>query len=293
MPSLRHRLVVRIIRAVRHRPPPADLAEAARRVREQRRSEKQGPTRAVRRVAEVTVSSAEGFPVFTARPRSGGSGPPILYLHGGSYTGDITPQHWGIVAGLVADLGATVTVPQYPLAPEATWRDSRETLLTLARGEGRPPVLMGDSAGGGLALALAAALAADGVAAPALVLVAPWVDLTVSQPEEALTAARDPWLEPASLRLSGRLWAGEDDPRRPELSPLYADLAGLPPTLVVAGTRDVLFGQSELLVDRLQESGVRVETVTGTGLVHVYPLLPVPEARAARLRIREFLAAQT
>ena len=177
-------------------------------------------------------------------------------------------------------LDAEVVLPDYPLAPEHTWRDSpRRARRRLADALGdRTPrlVLAGDSAGGGLALALALTLRDRGGPQPShLVLHSPWVDLTTSTPETASLDAIDPWLFLGKLhgvrRVVGRR---ADDLGRPEVSPGLGDLAGLPPALMFCGTRDLLVPGCRLLADRAAAAGWPLTYVEAPDLIHVYPLLP-------------------
>ena len=149
---------------------------------------------------------------------------------------------------------------------------------------------MGDSAGGGLALALAQQVARmPGPQPTALVLISPWVDLAGDTPGTEEARAADPWLTLSKLRLYGAWWAGDDDVHRAEVSPLHGDCAGLPRTLVLCGTRDLLLAQVRAAVDRLRAADVPLTYVEEPGLLHVYPVLPVPEAKPARRTIADFI----
>jgi acetyl esterase/lipase len=113
--------------------------------------------------------------------------------------------------------------------------------------------------------------------------------LTFAEPPPPDLAQRDPWLDAAGLRVAGELWsAGEPD--RPEVSPLLGDLTGIKELLVLTGTRDILHPQAAALAARAGEAGVDHTLVTGGDLIHVYPLLPVPEARSALDVIARFVA---
>jgi acetyl esterase/lipase len=188
-----------------------------------------------------------------------------------------------------------VLVPDYPLAPEHTWKDSFPAMLDLAaRGASDPGglVLAGDSAGGGYALALALALRDRGGPQPThLLLHAPWVDLPGTTPETEAVSLGDPWLFIGKIRLYAEWWAGSRaDLTRPEVSPALGDLAGLPPALVFCGTRDALNPGCRLLARRAAEAGWPLTYVERPGLLHVYPLLPfIPEAREAWRQTLEFL----
>lgn len=236
-----------------------------------------------------------GFPVWEVQPPGPAPTRSVLYLHGGGFVRGIDTFHWRFAARVAADSGARLVVPTYPLAPEHTWRDSRSTLLRLfeqlAVESPRGVTLLGDSAGGGLALALAQQVARlPGPQPTGLVLVAPWVDLAGETPGTEEARAADPWLKLTKLRLYGGWWAGDDDVRRTEVSPLHGDCAGLPATRVLCGTRDLLLPQVRAVVERMREAGVAVTYREETGLLHVYPVLPVPEAGPARREIAAFVA---
>jgi acetyl esterase/lipase len=182
-----------------------------------------------------------------------------------------------------------VEVPIYRLAPHATaantvpaMADLVEALMERA-GPGNVAV-MGDSAGGGLSLAVAQELHDRGGAQPVrIILIAPWLDASVSDPRQRELDVRDRMLGVEGLAACGRLYAGELDLRDPRVSPLFGDLRGLAPMTVFCGTEDILHPDALALVDRLREAGVDVEYHEGRGMQHDYPLLPlIPEGRAAR-----------
>ena len=218
----------------------------------------------------------------------------MLYLHGGGFVSGLDRLHWRYASRLARRLGVRVVLPSYPLTPRHTWVDSLPPLVDLfgelAEKSLDGVVLMGDSAGGGLAVGLAQRLAAaDGPAPTALVTFAPWVDLTGRTPGTEEAAADDPWLTLSKLRLYGTWWGGGDPPS-PEASPLCGDLGGMPPMLVLCGTRDLLLPQVRELARRARAAGTSVTYVEEPGLLHVYPLLPIPEARRAWRTTRAFLS---
>lgn len=260
------------------------------------------PTQAVPRfkkrfsvVTEVVAGPTGEFASYVVTPRGIDPHRTLLYLHGGGYVAGIDPFHVRFVAWLASSLGVRVVLPDYPLAPEHTWRDSHETLADLATRwaeDSDELLLAGDSAGGGYALALALTLRDRGGPRPGrLVLLSPWVDLTISTPETAEYSDRDPWLFLGKLRAYADWWAGSpDDLARPEVSPALADLARLPSTLVFCGTRDTLAPGCRLLARRAAEARWDLSYVEVPDLIHAFPLLPlVPEAREARDAIKEFL----
>ena len=224
----------------------------------------------------------------------------MIYLHGGAYVRPSVPRHWRFVTRLADALGARAVLPCYPLAPEFTVDDSFEDMVQLFKDiESQSPegvILVGDSAGGGYALALAAALRDRGGAQPErMVLLAPWVDLTGTTPGTLEAAERDPWLSLPHLSVFASFWAGSDDPAElvdPRVSPGLGDLAGLPPTLMLCGTRDLLQPQCDALFARADAAGWPLEYVVAPGLIHVYPTAADPRGPPGNGAHRAFLQAR-
>ena len=294
MPSLTHHLLTRLIPTVRRAREVDDPAKVRREVLAGQRSADDTPPARILHGLDVAELDGVGFPVWDVQVAGATPTRTVLYLHGGGFVSGIDRFHWKYVAALARTTGARVVVPAYPLTPRHTWRDSHPPLLDLfeqlAIAAPGGVAIVGDSAGGGLALALAQQIARrPGPQPTRLVLVSPWVDLAGTTPGTEQAAARDPWLKLSKLRLYGAWWAGEDDPGRPEVSPLHGRYANLPRTLVLCGTRDLLMPQVREAVRRAGAAGVHVTYREEQGLLHVYPILPVPEAKAALGDVVEFL----
>ena len=256
-----------------------------------------GPPAKLCRRHAVSTRRVGGFDCHTVAPRDRPAERAAVYLHGGAYISEISPQHWALISRM-ADAGVRVEVPSYGLAPQHTYRDAypfvTEVYRDLATEFGAGSVTVaGDSAGGGLALGLARTLEAAGLPQPRrLILIAPWLDLTISNPEVPVVEARDPWLSSVGLREAAAAWAGGDDPTDPRLSPLNGPLTGLAPIDVYVGTRDICLPDSLLLRDRSRAEGTALRLTVCEGAVHVYPLVPAPEGRAAaRAIVREVASA--
>lgn len=300
MPSLRHELLARLVPRVRRaRELDDEPSERARVERWHARLDRTFPTGLVPRFGSrftLTSEDVGGFPAYVVTPRGREPRRTVLQVHGGGFMAPIDPFHVRYAARLATALGARVVVPDYPLAPEHSWRDSFEQVTDLAsRWAADSPdgmVLLGDSAGGGYALAVAIALRDRGGPQPSeLVLLSPWVDLTTSTPETATVSATDPWLFLGKIEAYAGWWAGSpEDLARPEVSPALADLHGLPRALVFCGTGDTLAPGCRLLARRAAEAGWDLTYVEEPGLIHVYPQLPlIPEAKRAWRRTLEFL----
>lgn len=240
-------------------------------------------TRSRHLLEETTV---RGFRHFTVRPRGAATGRSVLYLHGGGYVNSISPQHWALVSRL-CDQGATVHVPLYGLAPQHTFTEAYELLDRVYDGlAAEELVIMGDSAGGGLALGFAQTLRDTGRPPPrALTLIAPWLDIACRNPEIDALEPLDPWLARPGALLAGRAWAGGADRDDPRLSPVLGDMAGLPPLRVYCGTRDIVYPDVKVLDRKARDAGVAVDLTIAEGACHVYPLVPTRMGRRARGRI--------
>jgi acetyl esterase/lipase len=298
MPSLPHELLAFAIPRLRKsRELDTEPAERARVEAWHRSLDRSFPTTAVRGFAKKWDVSASdiGFPSYVLTPRGRPVHRTLYFVHGGGYMGPIDAFHVRYATRLADAIGARIVMPDYPLAPEHTWKESHDALVEDAAHWAAEPggiVLAGDSAGGGLALAMALSMRDRGLTpATHLLLHAPWVDLTTSTPETVAADAVDTWLNLSKLEVYARWWAGsEEDLGRPEPSPALADLAGLPPALMLYGTRDLLAPGCQLLVRRAAEAGWDLTAIEEPDLIHVYGLLPfVPEAKRAFGQAVDFL----
>lgn len=234
-------------------------------------------------VDRTSTAALAGGEVDTVRPPAGAPTPStagsLVYLHGGAFINGLMPQHWQLVAALSERTGRTVHVPRYPLAPRHDVGDAHAFLDALVERLGGEAVhVLGDSAGGNLALLLAQRHPDAGVVG--LTLVAPWLDLSMDNPAIAAVETRDPWLSRAGMRPVAAAWLAGRDPKDPSVSPLYGDVSALPPTLVLVGSHDICLPDCDRLATRAAGSGLVLHVEQGSP--HDYPLLPTPEGRRAR-----------
>ena len=235
--------------------------------------------------SSIEESDLDGLQVFTLN--GGAPGPLVLYLHGGAYVNGFNAHQWRFMDRLAKAADCEIAAPAYHLAPHADYARAYEDLTGLYRallaGKGEKRlILMGDSAGGGLALGLAEYLAAQGTALPErLILFSPWVDVSMDNPDIANYLPVEPMLHFDLVKVHGQCWAGEADPRFWMVSPLFGDMAGLPPVTMYCGTRELLYPDILLARARLDAAGVEATLNIGRGLNHDWPLMPIPEADAA------------
>jgi acetyl esterase/lipase len=190
----------------------------------------------------------------------------LLYLHGGGYGVGSARGEQSLASYLAAGMGVDAFLPDYRLGPECTHPAALDDALAAYEGllaEGVPEgriVVAGESAGGGLALAVAMALRDRGLPAPALVgLLCPWIDLTPAAVASVDSrGAREPLLSSAILEMWASGYAGDAPREDPYLSPLHGDLAGLPPIEIDSGAADPLCAEAEELELRARAAGARV-----------------------------------
>jgi acetyl esterase/lipase len=220
----------------------------------------------------------------------------LLYLHGGGYFA-CSPRTHRTITAAYARHGFSVFVPEYRLAPEHPFPAAIEDAEAvwnglLARGYSAGELTVsGDSAGGGLTLALLLTLRDAGFALPAAAaLLSPWTDLAASGESIRRNARREAMFTLPGMLNCRSLYIGDRDPRLPLASPVYADLRGLPPMLIHAGDREMLLDDSTRLAERAAAAGVSVELRIWKVVPHVWQLAQfVPEARLSMRLLAEFL----
>jgi len=250
----------------------------------------------------VTEVTAGGVPAHWLAAPGADTGRVLLFLHGGGYELGSLRSDGELAARLGRASGMRVLFPEYRLAPEHPFPAAIDDVLAVWRWlrtdqdlSARSIAVAGDSAGGGLAVALLVAIRDAGDALPAAaVLMSPTVDLTSSGASMTERADQDPFSTPALLRQLASSYLAGADPKTPLASPLFASLAGLPPLLVLVGTADLLLSDSERLAAAAAQAGVDVTLDVGEGLPHVYPImLGTPEAAEATDQIGRFLRARS
>lgn len=212
----------------------------------------------------------------------------LLYFHGGGYFA-CSPQTHRSITGAYAVRGLHVFSPDYRLAPENPFPAALDDGLAAYRAMlelGTPASLAigGDSAGGGLALAVLLAAKQAGLPMPACALVfSPWTDLAGTGASVVTNAARDAMLYAPKLLEAADIYLNGSDPKNPLASPLYGDFSGLPPLLIQVGAAEILLDDSTRLAERARAAGVEVDFTIWENLPHVWQVSQrfLPEARQA------------
>jgi monoterpene epsilon-lactone hydrolase len=250
------------------------------------------------RVEPVT---AGGVPAEWVCGEDAASDKVLLHLHGGGLVMGSCKSHRAAAAGWSLGTGARVLLPDYRLAPEnpppAAIEDAVAAYRWLVSSGIKPEDMMitADSAGGCLAMAALVWLRDAGDPLPAATaLVSPMVDYAVTGESTTTRAEADFWLDKEQLMKVSEWYCCGMDPKSPMISPLYADLKGLPHTYIVAGVDEVLLSDATRLADRLGNAGVGVTLELCPGMWHVFPGFAafVPEAMQSTERIGAFVRSK-
>lgn len=231
-------------------------------------------------------------------PRDATPDAALLFIHGGGFIAGSPRTHRSLTAWLARRSGVAVFSLGYRRAPEHPFPAALDDCVAAARAlrrEGRRLVIGGDSAGGQLAIATALRLKAAGEAMPeGLMLLCPLTDFTDASESLRANAASEPLLGLRHRAQALGLYAGTTPLADPLLSPVYADLRGLPPTIVEASRIEVLWDDARRFVEAAQAAGVRVEFHPHDGLAHDWQLMVpfTPEANASVRRLGAWVAAR-
>lgn len=222
----------------------------------------------------------------------------ILYLHGGGYALCSANTHRPLAARIGKTSGVKVLFPEYRLAPEHPFPAAIEDAVDVYRWlllQGYNPsniIFAGDSAGGGLSIAAALVLRNQNEPLPAaIVCLSPWVDLTSSGESYRKNEQVDPYLSMKAVREAARMYAGSEPLDHPLISPVFADLTGLPPLFIQAGNHEILQSDAEFLAAQARNADVAVKMKVWNGMWHVWQISgdTLPEARRAIREIGVFI----
>jgi acetyl esterase/lipase len=246
---------------------------------------------------QVVPCKADGLPAEWILPPSGKKNKVIFFVHGGGYVSGSCSDHRIHVAKFVKGTGIGALLYEYRLAPEHPYPAALDDSIKayrwlLAQGVSSEDIVFaGDSAGGGLCLALLLTLKDRGISLPAAVVaLSPWTDLSCSGQSLIFNAKKCLAPEGTATAFS-KHYAGDNDPRLPWISPLYGDLRGLPPLLLYAGGDETLLTDSTRFAEKARIAGVDITLHVEKGMFHCYPVCAglFPEATRAMKEICLFL----
>lgn len=222
---------------------------------------------------------------FIVQPPQSLSDNILFYLHGGSYAGGPHLLHWQMISRLARKMNCRAVMVDYKLTPEYAYPVALlESMAVYSHLRTIKPganyIFIGDSAGGGMALAACLKLKMEGGVMPAkLVLISPWLDVSLQNPDIAQYEKREAMLDRKGVQLIGQAYAGIYPLDHPYISPIYGNLAGLPPVLLTIGTEEIFLPDCDKFCQKAQAAQVEVECLRVNGLFHDWPIFPfMPES---------------
>ena len=252
--------------------------------------------------ADIENVDAGGTPAELVTAHGAPGSRTVLYLHGGGYVIGSPATHRELASRLSSASGAGVLLIDYRLAPEHPFPAPVEDAVSAYKWlleQGHSPdrlSIAGDSAGGGLTVAILVRLKELGVPLPACgVCLSPWVDMEGIGDSMTSRAHADPMVQRDGLVAMAGVYLNGADPRTPLAAPLYADLSGLPPLLIQVGTRETLYDDATRLARRAEDAGVPVEFESWDEMIHVWHLFApmLDEGQEAIERIGEFIKTRS
>ncbi len=253
------------------------------------------PPARILQYSHVHKVQVNGRNVFTIEPKNNKKSRHVFYLHGGAYVQGFTKLHWYFLSELATRSGHTVIAPDYPVAPRYTYQESFAMVIEaykqlIANTSPHNIILMGDSAGGGFALALAQKINEMCIPRPdRIVLLSPWLDITLSNPNIKHIDNEDPFLGIEALRQAGKLYAGDLNPDNYLVSPINGMLEGLGKISVLAGSKEILVADTRKLKALAKSQGIDINYYEHVDMVHAWMLLNFPESKKAKQQIIDLL----
>ncbi len=245
---------------------------------------------APRGIRRETIGGVSGDWIAPAEARPAAT---LLYLHGGAYIAG-SPEQYRPITIDFARQGFAVFAPAYRLDPFPAPLAEAQAVYAALAARGGPVVLAGDSAGGGLALALMLALRDEGAPLPAAAaLFSPWTDLSVSGASARDNEEKDALFTRRMLKIAARRYLGAASPKTPLASPLFADLRGLAPLLIHVSDAELLLDDARRLAERARAAGVTAELEIWPDLPHCWQMAAavMPEAQESLAKAGAFLKA--
>ena len=207
------------------------------------------PTKEIMQHCHVEQQKQQNRTVFTITPKEGiKNDTVILYLHGGAYVAEMSQKHWEFIQAIVQDTGATVILPDYPLTPKYHYQDVFHMIVPvytqlLQKTDSQNIIILGDSAGGGMALALCEYLQEKQIMEPRkAILISPWLEVSLENPAIDSVQKDDKKLNKESLKIAGLAYAGgnQENLKNYLVSPLYGNVEKLNNIVIYTGTYDIL-----------------------------------------------------
>ena len=227
-------------------------------------------------ICNVKIEEFNGRKVFIVTPKEELSNTKILYFHGGSYMAEMSDYHWNFIKKLVTDTKSTIIIPDYPLTPKYNYKDVYNMVEPLYKEviekiDVNNLIVIGDSAGGGLALGLLEKVSGENLPIPSkTILISPWLDVRLTNPEIDEVQKEDKELNKEALKVAGIAYAGDDGIDSYLVNPIDGDLSKLSNVTILTGTSDILNPDVHVLEEKGKEQGIDINVKEYEGAGHIW-----------------------
>lgn len=237
---------------------------------------------------KISYEYYENIKIYQIVPKRVAYKKTVLFFHGGAYLFQPSIAHTRFLNLLVKKTHSQIIMPIYPKIPYHTYKETYNPMFKYYQKNLSdlitPPIIMGDSAGGGLALGFSMYLVKKNQRAPSkIILLSPWLDIATKNKaiDEKNLESKDPMLLRSTLRQCGKLWAGSTKMSDYRLSPIKGSLKGLDHIAVFVGTREIFLPDCQLLKEQAEKEIRHFYYFEKPGMDHDYPLFPIPEGKEA------------
>lgn len=230
-----------------------------------------------KKICNITIEQYKNRKIFIVKPENiENTDFTILYFHGGSYMAEATMNHWNFIQKLAIDTNSTVIMPDYPLSPKDNYIDVfdmvepfyNELASTL---DVSNLIVMGDSAGGGLALGLMEKVSNSNMTIPSkIILISPWLDTRLNNPQIGEFQKKDSQLNRTNMQLAGRRYAGKNGTNSYLVNPIDGDISKLNNITIFIGTNDILNPDVHLLQEKALAENVLIDVKEYDNAGHIW-----------------------
>lgn len=248
-------------------------------------------------VSDLKEQTFEDMQVFILNDQKSSSQKVILYIHGGAWTNQPLNLHWLFMDKMAQSLNAKVIAPIYPKVPHFNYQDTYPKMLNFYKEilesveSSNQLTIIGDSAGGNIALGLIQLLKRDHLPQPQdIILLSACVDISLENPLIHDYEENDPMLASEGMEVITKIWAADKDIKDPLISPIYGDFQGTSKITHFIGTHESLYPDAIQFDEQLTEQGVAITTFVYPKMNHVFVVMPIPEAIDAQQKIINILS---
>lgn len=248
-------------------------------------------------ISDVKEQHFEGMQVFTLNDQKSFKQKVILYIHGGAWTSQPLNLHWMFMDRMAQSLNAKVIAPIYPKVPHFNYQDTYPKIFNLYKNiletveSSNQCTIMGDSAGGNIALGLIQLLKRVHLPLPQdIILLSACVDMSLENPLIPEYEEKDPMLACEGMEVITKIWAADKHFNDPLISPIYGDFKGLGRISHFIGTHESLYPDAIKFDEKLTAQGVAINTFVYPQMNHVFVVMPIPEAIDAQQKMVNILS---